>query len=87
MTSWQKVLVNPIKDFNNEGYNYNHTAEMNIITIAKKLDMSFDFYIKHNMHAVEWKLNAMVKKNKNLINKLNRNWRHPLNKKIESCRV
>ena len=40
--------------------------------------MSSDFYIKHNMHAIEWKLNAMVNKNRNLINKFPRNWRHPL---------
>ena len=33
---------------------------MNIITIANKLDMSNDVYIKHNMHAVEWKINAMI---------------------------
>ena len=38
---------------------------MHIITIAKKMDMSYDFYIKHNMHnmhSVEWKLNAMINK-------------------------
>ena len=46
---------------------------MTIITIANKLDMSYDFYIKHNKPAVEWKLNAMINKNKSLINKLDRN--------------
>ena len=35
---------------------------MNIITIANKLDISYDFYIRRNMHAVEWKLNAMIYK-------------------------
>ena len=40
--------------------------------------MSYVFYIKHKMHAVEWKLNAMVTKNENLINKINRTWRQPL---------
>ena len=44
--------------------------------------MPYDFYIKHNMHPVEWKLNAMVNKNKNLIIKLDRNWRHPLVRKF-----
>ena len=28
---------------------------MKIIIIANKLDLSYDPYIKHNMHAVEWK--------------------------------
>ena len=45
--------------------------------------MSYDFYIKHIMHAVEWKLIAKINKNKSLIKKLNRNWRHPLIRKFE----
>ena len=32
------------------------------------------------MSALEWKLNAMINKNKNLINKLNETWKHPLNR-------
>ena len=56
---------------------------MKFITIANKMDMSLDFYIKHNMHAVEWKLNAMNNKNRKVINKLNLNWRHPLIRKYE----
>ena len=59
-------------------YSFNHLAEMQIITIANKLDMSYDFYIKHNMHAVEWRLNAIINQNRNLINKLNRTKRHPI---------
>ena len=39
------------------------------------------------MHAVEWNLNAVINKDKNLINNFNRNCRHPLNRKIESYRV
>ena len=48
--------------------------------------MSYDFYIKHNMHAVEWKLIAMINKNKKLINKFDRNWRHAFNRKLEIYR-
>ena len=33
------------------------------------MDMSYAFYIKHHMHAVEWKLFAMINKNENLIKK------------------
>ena len=50
---WRNFPEKVINDFKNKGYNFNHNTEMNIITIAKKLDMSYDFYIKHNMHAVE----------------------------------
>ena len=28
----------------------------------------------------------MINKNKNIINKIDRNWRHPLNRKFESYR-
>ena len=48
---------------------------MNIITKANEKDKSYDFYIKHKMHAVEWKLNAMINKNNKLIIKIDRNWR------------
>ena len=60
---------------------------MHIITIANKRDMSYDFHIKHNMCALEWKLNAMINRNKSLFNKFPRNWRHLLNRKFESYRV
>ena len=82
--SWQNFLENVFDDFKNKGYNFNHFEEMNLITIANKMDMSYDYYLKHNMHAVEWKMNAMINKNKNLMNKFNRKWGHPLNRKIES---
>ena len=72
-------LEKVIDDFKNKGYNFNHIEEMTIITIVDKMDMSYDFHKKHNMHAVEWKLNAMVNKDRKLINKFNRNKRHPLN--------
>ena len=74
-------------DFKDKGYNFSHIAEMQIVTIANKMDMSYDFYIKHNMHATEWKLNAMINKNKSSINKFPRNWRYPLNRKFESYHV
>ena len=41
--------------------------------------ITFDNYLKHNMPAFEWKLNAMINKDKNLINKFPKNWRHPIN--------
>ena len=76
MCFWYKFLENLIRDFKDKGYNFNHIAEMDIITLSNKLDMSYDLYIKHNKHSVGWKLSAMVNKNKNLINKRDRS--HPL---------
>ena len=54
--------MNVIDDFKDEGYTFNHIAEMLIITIDNKLDMTYDFYIKHKMCALEWKLNALINK-------------------------
>ena len=64
MISWQTFLTKVIDHFKNKGYNFNHIEELNIITRAKKSDMSYDYKIKHNMNLVEWKLNAMIIKNK-----------------------
>ena len=44
--------------------------------------MSYEFYFKHNIHAFEWKIKAMVHKNRNLGNELDRICRHPLVRKI-----
>ena len=60
---------------------------MNNITKANKMDLSYDFYIRHNMSAVEWKLNARINKNESLINKLTRNWRHPLIRRFETVPI
>ena len=59
MCYWYKSLENVISDFKNKGYNCNHIAEINSISISNKLDTSYDFYIKHNMCALERKLNAI----------------------------
>ena len=76
-----------VDDFKDKGYVFGPLAEVHIITVGNKKGMSFDFYLKQNMHAIEWKLNAMVNKNKSLITKFPCNWRHSLNKKFESYRV
>ena len=34
------------------------------------MDMAYEFDIKHIMHAVVWKLNAMINKDKSMINEL-----------------
>ena len=85
--SWSNYLRDALDNLKEEGYDFNYIAEMDIITLAHKRDMTYDFYLKHNMSAFEWKLNAMINKNKSLINKFPRNWRHPLKRKFDSYRV
>ena len=82
MCCWYKVLEKLFSDFKDKGYNFNDIAETKIITKANKLDMSYDFYVKHNMLAVGWKLFSIFNKDKNSINKFNcKNWLHPIFRK------
>ena len=60
---------------------------MNFITVCNKMVMTYDFYMKQIMPAVEWKLNQLTNKGKKLINKLPVSWIHPLNRKFESYRI
>ena len=48
--------------------------------------MTYDFYLKHNMSAFEWKLDAMINKDKNLKNKFPKSWRHPIDTKFNCYR-
>ena len=54
---------------------------MNITTVNDKMYMTYDYYIKHPMSAVELKLNTINSKNPNLIKSLNRSHIHPLFRK------
>ena len=74
----QSFLEDAIKDFTIEGNNLIHVAELNNITIANKLDMSYGSYIKHNLHAVERKLNAKINKNEGLVKRLDCGKRQPI---------
>ena len=84
--SWSNYLREAIDNLKGEGYDFNQIAEMDIITLAHKRDMTYDFDLKHNMPAFEWKLNAMINKDENLINKFPRIWRHPINLKFNCYR-
>ena len=70
------------KVINSKGYGFNQIVEENIITIVTEVDISFGSYIKHNMHALEWKINAMIIKDNDLIKILDRTKKHPLIRKF-----
>ena len=80
--SLSKYSRDVISNLKEKGYDFSHIAEMNIITLAHKCGMTYDFYLKHKMSAFEWKLNALINKDKNLIIKFPRNGRHPINTKL-----
>ena len=84
--SWSNYLEEATDNSKTEGYDFSHIAEVDIITLAHKRDMTYDFYLKHNMPAFERKLNAMINKEKNLINHFPQNWRHSITTKFECYR-
>ena len=43
MITWKNLLEKVIDDFKDKGYTFNQIAQMHIITIAYKMDMSYDF--------------------------------------------
>ena len=79
--SWSNYLRKAI-----EGCDFSHIGEMDIITLAHKRDMTYDLYLKHNKPALDWKLNALINKDKNLIKKFPQNWKHPINNKFNRYR-
>ena len=86
MVSWKIFVENKINNLKNDGFDFSHISEMNIIIVCNKMDKTYDFYMKHIMPAVEWKLNQFINKDKNLITKLPASWIHPLNRKFKSYR-
>ena len=86
-SSWSNYLRDAINNLKKEGYHYNYIAEMDLITLAHKRDMTFDFYLKHKMPAFEWKLNALINKDKKPINKVPQTWRHSTKIKFDCYRV
>ena len=84
--SWSNFSRDILSNIKEEEYNFSHKAEMDIITIAHKRDTTYDHYLKHNMSSFEWKLNAMINKDKNLIKKFPKNWRHPVNTNFNKYR-
>ena len=85
--SWSNYLRDAIDSLKEEGYAFNQIAEMDIITLAHKRDMRYDFYMKHNISAFEWKQNALINKDKNLVIKFPQTCRHPINIKFDCYRV
>ena len=60
MVSWKIFEEKTINNFKNKGFDFSHISQMNIIIVCDKMDMTYDFFMKHNMHAVQWKLNQII---------------------------
>ena len=53
MVSWKIFRETAIFNFKKKGFNFTHVPQMNIIIVANKLEMTHDYYMKHNMQKVE----------------------------------
>ena len=84
--SWSNYLIEAIDNLKEEGYHFDYIAEMDIITLAHKRDMTYNFYLKNNMPALEWQLNKLINKDNSIINKFPRIWRHPINREFDCYR-
>ena len=47
LSNFLRDVISNLKE--EEGYDFSHIAEINTITLAHKCDMTYDFYLKHNM--------------------------------------
>ena len=83
MVSWKIFVENAIGNLKKDGFDFSDLSQMNIIIVCNKMYMTYDCYMKHNMPAIEWKLNQLINKDKNLINKLPASWIHPLKRKFQ----
>ena len=73
MVSGKIFVENAFNNFKNKGFDFSHISQKNIIIVCNKMDMRYDFYMKHIMPAVEWKINQLMNKDKNLMKKFTSN--------------
>ena len=67
------LLNDAINNTDNQGYTFDRIDEFNIITIADKMHMTHDFYIKNPMQMIERRLNVVIDTHPQLKNALDRN--------------
>ena len=82
----KRYILYHIDIFIDKGREYSHIDEMHIKTVNDKKYMTYDYYMKHPMSAVELKLNMIISKNPHLIKSLNRSHIHPLIRKYSYIR-
>ena len=60
---------------------FSHIPELNITSISDLRNMTYDYYLQQPKSLLEWKLNAILAKNTELLKSLNRSQIHPLIRK------
>ena len=82
----KKCSIYQIDNFIEKGLKFSHIDEMKIISVNDKMYMTYEYYLKNPMPAVEFKVNMIIIKNLHLKKSLNRSHIHPLIRKYSHIR-
>ena len=63
----RRILISRIEYFESNGHKFSHISEMNIVFITDLRNMTYDHYLNQPKSMLEWKLNALLAKNPELI--------------------
>ena len=77
-------VLSKMKYFERQGHKFSHISEMNITFISNLRNMTYEHYLQQPKSMLEWKLNAILAKNPELIKSLNRFHIHPLITKYQN---
>ena len=78
----KNFLLSKIKYFERYGLKFSHISEMNITFKTDLRNMTFEHYLTQPKSMLEWKLNAILAKNSQLI-EIFGNSSHPLIRKYQ----
>ena len=76
----RRNLMSKIENLENNGHKFSLISEMNIVFITDLRNMTYEHYLKIPKPRIEWRLNAILAKNPQLIKKFT-NTSHPLIRK------
>ena len=82
----KKYLLYETDNFLEKEDMFSRIDELNITQIIDKMCMTYDYFKKHPMPAVETKLSMIISKTPNLIKALNRSHIHPIFRKHSHIR-
>ena len=76
----RRNLMTKIEYCESNGHNFSHISEMNTVFITDLRNLTYEHYLKIPKAMIEWRLNAILAKNPEIIKKIT-NISHPLIRK------
>ena len=87
MFSWKILVEKAINNFIKDGYIFSHISKINCTLICNERNMTYKHYLQQPKSMLEWEINAIVNRNKKLINIFPPLWIHPLNRRFQNYRI